>query len=140
MAGKWYVTAKRKLIEMQFHVPTTPVSVLGPPFAINQIIDAMMSNAVNFTPQNGRIDVHILKEGDKVLLKVQDDGPGFSTEYLSRKFQPFLRIAESQPARGSSLGVGLAAAKRIADRIHACLKVSNRDAGGASVVVEFRKG
>jgi two-component system sensor histidine kinase/response regulator len=140
MAGKWYVTAKRKLIDLQLSAPAKPVAVMGPPFAINQIVDAVLSNAVNFTPHNGRIDVQIVQEDDKLCLKVQDDGPGFSTEYLRRKFQPFLRTAESHPPKASSLGVGLAAAKRIADRIQASLTVSNRSGGGACVKVEFSKG
>jgi two-component system sensor histidine kinase/response regulator len=139
MAGKWYVTAKRKLIDLQLAAPAKPVAVSGPTFAVNQIVDAVLSNAVNFTPQNGRIEVQIVNEGDKVALKVQDDGPGFSTEYLQRKFQPFLRAVENQPAKASSLGVGLAAAKRIADRIQASLTVSNRTGGGACVTVTFAK-
>ncbi|HYF36736.1 MAG TPA: response regulator, partial [Prosthecobacter sp.] len=140
MAGKWYVTAKRKLIDLQLSAPAKPVAVVGPPFAVNQIVDAMLSNAVNFTPQNGRIDVQIVHEEEKVSLKVQDDGPGFSTEYLRRKFQPFLRAVDTTPAKASSLGVGLAAAKRIADRIQASLTVSNRSGGGACVTVTFAKG
>ncbi|MDZ4286745.1 MAG: response regulator [Prosthecobacter sp.] len=140
MAGKWYVTAKRKLIDLQLSAPPKPVALLGPPFAVNQIVDAMLSNAVNFTPQNGRIDVLITQKANEVCLEVQDDGPGFSTEYLRRKFQPFLRAVDAQVPRSSSLGVGLAAAKRIADRIQANLTVANRTGGGACVTVAFTKG
>jgi two-component system sensor histidine kinase/response regulator len=139
MAGKWYVTAKRKLIDLQLSAPAEPVALAGPPFAINQIVDAMLSNAVNFTPQNGRIEVRIARDGDRVCLKVEDDGPGFSTEYLRRKFQPYLRVTDGAPLRGSSLGVGLAAAKRIADRIDAKLTVANKGEKGAIVTVEFAK-
>lgn len=140
MAGKWYVTAKRKLIDLQLTAMAQPVPLSGPPFAINQIVDAMLSNAVNFTPQNGRIEVRITLEEGRVCLKVEDDGPGFSTEYLKRKFQPFLRVADGTPLRGSSLGVGLAAAKRIADRIGATLTVANKPESGAIVIVMFAPG
>jgi two-component system sensor histidine kinase/response regulator len=137
MAGKWYVTAKRKLVELVLFSPQPAVCVpAGVPFAIHQIVDAVLSNAVNFTPQTGRIEVRIYEENERIILKVEDEGPGFSEDYLRRKFQPYMRPGTEPPS--AALGVGLAAAKRIADRIHANLTLVNRShLGGGCVAVEF---
>lgn len=132
MVGKWYVTAKRKLVDLVLAAPSKSLEVSGLPFAVNQIIDAVLSNAVNFTPQSGRIDIKILEENGQVVLRVEDDGPGFSEEYLRRKFQPYMRQGDAKTA--STLGVGLAAAKRIADRIHATVNIGNRPRGAGSYV------
>ncbi|SKA82218.1 Histidine kinase-, DNA gyrase B-, and HSP90-like ATPase [Prosthecobacter debontii] len=136
MVGKWYVTAKRKLVDLALSAPEPPLPVVGLSFAINQIVDAVLSNAVNFTPQSGHIEVRITQEEDRIVLHVIDDGPGFSEEYLRRQFQPFMqqKAGSSQP----SLGVGLASAKRIADRIHATLMIGNHSrTSGGHVKVSF---
>lgn len=138
MAGKWYVTAKRKLVELVLSAPPLPLAVpVTMPFAIHQIVDAVLSNAVCFTPQTGRIEVKIFEENRRIILRVEDDGPGFSEEYLRRQFQPYMRPGNEPPS--AALGVGLAAAKRIADRIHTALTLGNRDraSGGGCVRVEF---
>lgn len=138
MAGKWYVTAKRKLVELVLSAPAIPLPVpVAMPFAIHQIVDAVLSNAVRFTPQAGRIDVKIYQENKHVILRIEDDGPGFSEDYLRRKFQPYMKPGGDVPS--SALGVGLAAAKRIADRIQAKLTIDNRtnNGGGGRVTVEF---
>ncbi|WP_166647137.1 hybrid sensor histidine kinase/response regulator [Prosthecobacter fusiformis] len=138
MAGKWYVTAKRKLVELVLFAPSVPISIpVAMPFAIHQIVDAVISNAVNFTPQTGRIEVRIFEENQRIVLRVEDEGPGFSDDYLRRKFQPYMRPGTEPPS--AALGVGLAAAKRIADRIHATLTIGNRVRadGGGCVTVEF---
>lgn len=136
MVGKWYVTAKRKLVDLALSAPATPLPVLGLSFAINQIVDAILSNAVSFTPQAGRIEVRIVQEEDRIVLHVMDDGPGFSEEYLRRQFQPFMHQKPGRPQ--PSLGVGLASAKRIADRIHATLEIGNQSrSSGGHVKVSF---
>ncbi len=135
-AGKWYVTAKRKLVDLVLSAPPNGLPVPALPFAVNQIVDAVLSNAVNFTPQSGRIEVKIYEEDNAIILRVEDSGPGFSEDYLKRKFQPYMRTGDGQSS--SSLGVGLAAAKRIADRIRASLTLGNSSReGGASVEVAF---
>jgi two-component system, sensor histidine kinase and response regulator len=132
MAGKWYVTAKRKLVELILSAPEAPIPVPGLAFAINQIVDAVLSNAVNFTPKSGRIEVRISEENDRLVLRVKDDGPGFSEEYLRRQFQPYMHQKDGH--KQSTLGVGLASAKRIADRIQATLTISNRIGGSGGYV------
>lgn len=136
MVGKWYVTAKRKLVELALTAPSRPLPIAGLSFAVNQIVDAVLSNAVNFTPHAGRIEVRISEVDGLIMLRVKDNGPGFSDEYLRRQFQPYMhhKDGSTQP----SLGVGLASAKRIADRIKATLTLGNRTRGaGGYVTVTF---
>ncbi len=136
MVGKWYVTAKRKLVELVLTAPIKPLPVAGLSFAINQIVDAVLSNAVNFTPQAGRIEVRIAEKNDHIVLRVKDNGPGFSDEYLRRQFQPYMHHRDGSTQ--ASLGVGLASAKRIADRIKATMTIGNRTRGaGGYVTVTF---
>lgn len=130
MVGKWYVTAKRKLVELVLTAPAQPVPLPGLSFALNQIVDAILSNAVSFTPASGRIEVKIAEEDGRISLRVKDDGPGFSEEYLRRQFQPYMHQRSNSGKPQPALGVGLATAKRIADRIQATLTLGNRTRHG----------
>ncbi len=128
MAGKWHLSAKRKLVEVSLSAPSEPVLVSGPAFAVNQVVDVLLSNALNATSQSGRIEVKLYKEGGRLVLKVEDDGVGFPEEYLKRPFQPH---THTSGGNGPTLGVGLAAAKRIADRMGGQLEIGNKPNGGA---------
>lgn len=136
MVGKWYVTAKRKLVELVLTAPANPIPVSGLSFAINQIVDAILSNAVSFTPASGKIEVRICEENGRISLRVKDDGPGFSEEYLRRQFQPYMHQRGNAGKPQPALGLGLATAKRIADRIQATLTLGNRTRRGTGGYVK----
>jgi two-component system sensor histidine kinase/response regulator len=138
LAGRWYLTAKRKCVDLRILAPGADPLVAASPFAVQQIVDALLSNAINFTPMDGGVEVHINRAGDLVTLTVQDSGPGFDSEYLERPFRPWVKPPE-RPGTRPSLGLGLAAAKRTADRIGAKLVLGNAPAplGGARTSVIF---
>lgn len=134
LAGRWYLTAKRKCVEMRIAAsPALPV-IAASPFAVRQIVDAVLANAVHHSPQDGTISVRITRAGGGIRLEVEDDGPGFPEPYLSEPFQPWLREGSHGPG---GFGLGLAAARRTAGRIGARLVIGNLAQGGALVTVTF---
>lgn len=135
LAGRWYLTAKRKCVDMRITTHPHEPLVAASPFAVRQIVDAVLSNAIHHTPRDGMILVTISRNNGQALFQVEDNGPGFPEDYLNAPFQPYLRHAQtSTPA----LGLGLAAAKRTAERIGADLAISNPAQGGARATVTFR--
>lgn len=135
LAGRWYLTAKRKCVDMRITSPSQEPLVAASPFAVRQIVDALLSNAIHHTPRDGMIVVTISRSNDHVLFQVEDNGSGFPEDYLSEPFHPYVRghALSTSPA----LGLGLAAAKRTADRIGATFAISNLDPGGARATVSF---
>ncbi|HSJ04523.1 MAG TPA: hybrid sensor histidine kinase/response regulator [Verrucomicrobium sp.] len=136
LAGRWYLTAKRKCVDLRIQASASDSNVAASPFAARQIVDALLSNAINYTPRDGFISVYVNRSADLVNLLVEDNGEGFPHEYLRNPFQPHVKPA-SAGAQTPSLGLGLAAAKRTADRIGASLSITNSPAGGARVSVTF---
>ncbi|WP_038172191.1 response regulator [Verrucomicrobium sp. BvORR106] len=135
LAGRWYLTAKRKCVDMRITSPSQEPLVAASPFAVRQIVDAVLSNAIHHTPRDGMILVTISRSNGDVLFQVEDQGSGFPEDYLNEPFHPYVRHAQtSTPA----LGLGLAAAKRTADRIGATLSISNPAQGGARATVSFK--
>jgi two-component system CheB/CheR fusion protein len=85
------------------------------PARLEQVICNLLTNAIKFTPPDGRIEVSVGAEGGELVLTVRDTGIGISPDFLSHIFEPFAQ-AETTLARGrSGLGIGLTLVKAIVE-------------------------
>jgi two-component system sensor histidine kinase/response regulator len=132
----WYVTAIRRQLDFQVMAPPIPMPVSASVFTATQILDPILANAVKAARDGGRISARVRHVGGEIIVEVEDDGPGFSKEYLKHPFQASVRPSGNSKER-QHLGIGLALAKRAADRISARLELDNLGAGGAMVRVTF---
>jgi len=137
LASNWYLTAKRKQINIHFTGPRKTATIPAPSFMARQVVDAVVGNAISFTPSGAEVLVEILNEPNNVVLQVTDEGPGFPAEYLEHPYQPYIRRPQDRRNKTVNFGVGLAVAKRAADRIGATISIANRPTGGAIVRVTF---
>jgi signal transduction histidine kinase len=80
---------------------------------IQQVLGNLLSNALHYTPENGRIELRAAREDGHVRIDVQDSGAGISGEALPHIFERFYRGDDSRHASGS--GLGLAIAKSIVE-------------------------
>lgn len=98
------------------------------------LLEALLDNAIRYTPAGGTVDVEMraIAAGTEVL--VRDSGPGIPPEVLPRVFERFFRV-EGQEAEGS--GLGLAIADLIALRHGVRLSLCNRAAGGIEARLIF---
>jgi PAS domain S-box-containing protein len=74
-----------------------------------QVLYNYLSNAVKFTPKDGRVSVRVARENNKFFrLEVEDTGIGISQEEISRLFQEFQQLPNSRKAeQGTGLGLAL---------------------------------
>jgi two-component system CheB/CheR fusion protein len=95
-------------------VPADPIWIEGDATRLEQIVTNLLDNAIKYTPQGGRIEVSLAREGDEAKLTVEDNGIGMTAEFLPRIFTIFVQ-AERLPHRNASgLGLGLALVQRLA--------------------------
>src|SRR5262249_18295306 len=71
--------AAAKRIELQVHTEPLP-DVEGDPARLAQVLDNLVSNALKFTPQGGRVDVRLVAAGGSAVIEVQDTGHGLAEE------------------------------------------------------------
>ena len=84
--------------------------VLAPPQALDQVLDAVLHNALRFAP-GGTVTVLVERAGPgEVLLCVQDDGPGLTAEECAAATRRFWRGPDQQNVPGSGLGLAIASA------------------------------
>lgn len=96
----------------------------------------LLDNAVRYTPEGGKVRVGVVDEASRVMLTVEDSGPGIAEEARKRAFDRFYR-GDSTGQTGS--GLGLSIVKNIADQHGAAIALGTSELGGLRVAVTFPK-
>lgn len=86
-----------------------------------------LSNALNYTPKGGQIDISLFTEKGVGFIQVKDNGPGIEENELTHMFEPFRRARENrEPGNGLGLTISLEIAKRLGGEIN----LQNQPQGG----------
>lgn len=104
-------------------------SVRADPDRILQVLANLLSNAAKHSPQGGTIRVTAAPHGERIQVRVTDEGPGIPESAREQLFQRFTPAAAS--GRGGGSGLGLAIARALVERHGGHLDYVNRDEGGA---------
>jgi signal transduction histidine kinase len=106
----WRPVADRAGVRMDFSAPPGDVAVTGwaDPVALSSALDAVLDNAIKFTPAGDAVTVVVAVDGDSATVVVADSGPGLADEELSRIGDRFWRSARHQNVQGSGLGLSIA--------------------------------
>lgn len=103
------------------------VQLHGWPDMLERALDNLLRNALRFNPADQPIELRVERQAHAICLSVRDHGPGVAVEHLAQLGEPFFRVP-GQSARGH--GLGLAIARRAAERHGGCLQLGNHPAGG----------
>ncbi len=104
-------------------------AVQGDARRVRQLVRALVSNALRFS-HNGAVEVALTRDGDALVVEILDRGPGISEARVALVFQPF---HAERSRRGLGVGLGLATAKRLAERMGGALTVQSAVGGGTRV-------
>jgi len=100
--------------------------LLGEPRELQSALSNLVSNAVRYTPQGGRIEVHTFLSADGNLnLQVKDTGPGIAPEHLPRLTERFYRVDRSRSRDSGGTGLGLAIVKHVMQRHGGQLQITS---------------
>lgn len=111
-------------------------AVRGDPSWLHQLFANLLHNAIQYTPEGGRVEITARPAGGhEIVVRVRDTGPGMTDEDRAKVFSRFERGSASESSEG--LGLGLALAREIA-RAHAgSIEATNAPGGGAAFVVRL---
>ncbi|MCW8376920.1 HAMP domain-containing sensor histidine kinase [Streptomyces justiciae] len=110
--------------------------VLASPGHLDQVLDNVLSNALEVSPDGGTITVSYEVRGDEILLSVQDQGPGMSDAEKSRAFDRFWR-GQGLTGRSGS-GLGLAVVKQLVTDDGGTVALADAPGGGLVVRISLR--
>ncbi len=112
--------------------------VLTSPGHLDQVLDNVLSNALEVSPDGGTITVRMETRGDEVVLSVLDEGPGMSDPEKSRAFDRFWR-GQGLTGRSGS-GLGLAVVKQLVTDDGGTVTLRDAPGGGLCVEIRLRAG
>ena len=82
---------------------------------VQQILWNLLSNAIQFTPQHGRVVVRVEREPERYLVSVEDDGIGIPESELPHVFERFRQVDGSATRGHAGMGIGLALARSLVE-------------------------
>jgi signal transduction histidine kinase len=108
------------------------------PERIHQVVWNAVSNAIKFTEPDGHVWVGGSRAGDRVVLRIADDGEGLDPAFVPVMFEPFRQGDASTTRRHGGLGLGLAIANQIVRAHEGTIRASSEGKGrGTTIVIEL---
>jgi two-component system sensor histidine kinase ChvG len=113
--------------------------VMGDAGRIARAIDNLIDNAVSFSPPGGLVEIAASRVGDKVRLRIEDEGPGVPADEREVIFNRFHSIRPNEEDFGRHSGLGLAIAKAIVEGHGGEIEVKDRDdaSSGARFTIQL---
>jgi signal transduction histidine kinase len=105
------------------------------PKLIEQVLSNLLTNAIKYSPQGGTICCDLLRNGDEIILYVQDEGLGISDAEQPRVFEAFYRGANSTNISGT--GLGLSIVKQFVELHHGRISVESQREQGTTFTVSL---
>jgi signal transduction histidine kinase len=99
--------ASRRGVELTLETEPDEITVTADERRVRQVVFNLVSNAVKFTPANGRIDISARIDDGQVEIAVADTGPGIAAEDLETIFEEFEQTIDGKQAEGTGLGLPL---------------------------------
>ncbi|MGQ7818105.1 sensor histidine kinase [Metapseudomonas furukawaii] len=106
----------------------------GWPDMLEGALDNLLRNALRFNPPGAPVEVTVTQEPERLRISVRDHGPGVAAEYLAQLGEPFFRAPNQT---GAGHGLGLAIARRAAERHGGGLSLGNHPEGGFIATLEL---
>ena len=128
----WSALADERGVSIQ--TTAAPVVARGGSGRVEQVLDNLLSNALDASPRGATIQVTTARRNGWVEMHVVDEGPGLAAAARAHAFDRFWH------AGGEGSGLGLTIARRLAAVDEGCVELLEADTGGIDAVVRLRPG
>jgi signal transduction histidine kinase len=109
----------------------------GDPLRLAQLLDNLISNAIKFTPEGGRVTVSTASRNGRASLEVSDSGIGIAADDRDRIFERFFRAQAARKNAVKGAGLGLAITKAIVDAHGGSISVESEVGSGTSFRIDL---
>lgn len=131
------VLIKEKGHKITLNVPMDVKSISADKHALEQILINIISNAVKYTDQNGKIKISASSNLFNVYITVEDNGLGIPKEDLNRIFERFYRVEKGRSRAMGGTGLGLSIAKQMTQAMGGDIKIDSEYGIGTKVTMIF---
>ena len=105
--------AEAKGVQLEFQADSAAGLVSGDANRLQQVVWNLLTNAIKYTPRQGRVEVHLKQQDSNAAIVVHDTGEGISPEFLPYIFERFRQADGTTTRQHSGLGLGLAIVRQL---------------------------
>jgi signal transduction histidine kinase len=106
--------ANEKMLSLQVAEDSDKdIELLADRIRLRQVMINLVNNAIKFTPRDGKISVHAVRQRDHVLVRVHDTGIGIPATHLESIFQEFTQVDTSTTRKVGGTGLGLPISRKL---------------------------
>ncbi len=139
LTESFYSKAKEKDIRLVFYPEIEDLIMDFDEAKIQQMVYNLLSNALKFTPEKGKVVLHIQEELENgqafMKMKVSDNGNGIDAEKLPHIFDRFYQADDSSTRSEEGTGIGLALTKDLVDLMQGTIAVESKIDKGTSFTI-----
>jgi PAS domain S-box-containing protein len=115
--------------------PLPALQVQADATRLKQVLVNLISNAIKYNRQHGRVQIDVSMEAPWASVAVRDTGPGIAPAQVARMFEPFNRLGAPTEVEGT--GLGLSIARRLAELMRGQLAVASTEGVGSTFTLRL---
>ncbi|MBC2330712.1 ATP-binding protein [Listeria swaminathanii] len=118
---------------------STPVTIETDRDKLQQILINLLSNAINYTPVDGKVEVKLIDHEAEVIIEVTDNGIGIPAKDIDRVFERFYRVDKARSRHSGGTGLGLSIVKHLVENCGGRIEVESQEEVGSTFRVTLPK-
>ena len=128
--------AKGKKQSLTLNLPKAPLpSLVADPIALESIFGNLITNAINYTQEGGKIGVGVDLAGINIRVKVEDNGFGIADKHFKNIFERFYRVKDENTRYITGTGLGLPIVRGLVDSLNGFIDVESTPGKGTVFTV-----
>jgi signal transduction histidine kinase len=127
--------AKAKSIQLHYSGPADGVYLYADELAMSEVINNLLNNAINYTPDHGSVTVTVTRSDGQVVTTVADNGLGISHQSLPYLFTKFYRARSTLTSGSGGTGLGLFISRAIVEMHKGKITVASEEGKGSTFTV-----
>ena len=132
VVAEFKLTAEAKRVQLEFAGEPATAQVQGDATWLHRAAANLVSNAIKYTPEGGKVVVRYREADGMGIVEVSDNGPGIPRQAQARLFERFYRVRGEATRRAPGAGLGLAIVKKIVERHGGQVWVSSEEGKGST--------
>lgn len=106
-------------------------------YLISIIVGNLVSNAIKYSNENGKVEINLEKKNSKTILKISNTGHGIHQKDLDKIFNSFYRAENSNNPEIKGTGLGLSIVKRLCDLLSITIEISSIESKGTTLILSI---
>jgi signal transduction histidine kinase len=127
--------AEKKQVDLKLSHDEKIPQIMVDRLKIEQVMNNLLANALKYSPEGSRVEIHLHHSGDEIIFEVKDQGPGIHPKLMPHLFEPFEKAEYPQDESRQSTGLGLTIARKIVEAHKGKIQVKFEADRGSTFIV-----